>query len=142
MHRVEDVPVQRDSSKGEDAGIHGQIDDKVHHFAHKCSKHPLVHGVDGGLERNAKQDEAEISETQVQDEHVGRLGIHLAIAQQDSDNQAISHRAKHKNKSKYWRDDRWLNSPVQGELNLLWCIHRFCLSANPAAHLLTHSHTH
>lgn len=78
-----DAPVQRHCSQSEDARVHGQVDNKVHGFAHERAENPLVHGVDGGLERHAEDDEAEVRQPEVQDEQVGAFCVHLAVANEN-----------------------------------------------------------
>lgn len=67
MFEAMNAPVQGNSNQSEDAGIHGKEDDEVHHFTHHRSEHPLIHGVDGGLERHTEDDKAKVRDAQVED---------------------------------------------------------------------------
>lgn len=51
------------------------------HFAHEGAKHPPLQRVDGGLKRDAEDDEEEVSHTQVEYEEIGGVVSHLAAPQ-------------------------------------------------------------
>lgn len=90
------VSVDRDCGQGEAAGIHGEVDEKMYHFAHEGSEHPALQGVDGGLEWDAEDDEKEVGDAQVQDEEVGCVVTQLAAPQQHGQNQAVADGAQKK----------------------------------------------
>lgn len=98
------LPVQRHSCQSKDARVHGQEDDKVHSFAHEGSKNPLVHGVDGSLERHAEDDEGEVCQPEVQDEQVGALCVHLAVADDNCEHKTVPHGTNQKNDREYDRN--------------------------------------
>lgn len=52
------LPVNRDSSQGKAAGIHGKVDQEMYSLAGKGPKEPPIQGVNGGLERDTADDEA------------------------------------------------------------------------------------
>lgn len=83
------LPVHRDSCQGETAGIHGEVDEKVHCLAGKGTKEPPIQRVDGGLEGDTEDNEAQVRHRQVKDEQVGGVVFHLSIAQQHSQHQAV-----------------------------------------------------
>ncbi len=120
---MRNAPVQRHRCQRKDARVHGQVDDKVHSFAHKLSKNPLVHGVDGSLERHAEDDEAEVRQPEVQDEQVGALCVHLAVANENREHKTVPHGTNQKNNREYDRNDYRLNFPVGREVCLLRCVH-------------------
>lgn len=122
----QNIPVQRHCCQSKDARVHGQVDDKVHSFAHEGSKYPLVHCVDGSLERHAEDDEAEVRQTEVQDEQVGALCVHLPVADENCEHKTVPHGTNQKNDREYDRNDYRLNFPVRGEVNLLRCVHLSC----------------
>ena len=93
-------PVNRHSSQCEAAGIHGEVDDQVDHFAHEGAKHPSLQGVDCGLERNADDDEEEISHTQVEYEQIGCVVSDLSAPQQHGEHQAVANSAEQEDKGK------------------------------------------
>lgn len=85
-----DIPVNRDSSEREAAGVHGEVDKEVDHFAHEGAEHPVLQGVDGGLERDAEDDEEEVGHAQVEYEQVGGVVSDLAAPQKHSEHQAVA----------------------------------------------------
>lgn len=88
------IPVDRDGGECEAAGVHGEVDKEVDHFAHEGAKHPVFQGVDGGLERDAEDDEEEVSHAQVEDEQIGGVVSHLAAPQKHSQHQAVANGAQ------------------------------------------------
>lgn len=86
------LPVQRYSCEGEAAGIHGQVDEEMHCFAHVGPKEPVVQGVDGGLEWHTENNEAQVSYSQIQDEEVSSI-VDLSVPQQHCQDQGIAHHA-------------------------------------------------
>lgn len=91
------APVQGNSCQGEDAGVHGEKNDEVHPFTDHRTKHPFIQSVDSGLKWHTEHDEAEICHCEVEDEQVGGLGVHLSIAEQNSENQRVSHGTEQEN---------------------------------------------
>ena len=106
-----DAPVEGHSGQGEDAGVHGEEDDEVHDLAHHRTEHPLIQGVDGGLERHAEDDEAQIRDPEVEDEQVGGLGVHLTVPEQNREHQRVPHGAHQEDEREAQRDDHRLRSP-------------------------------
>ncbi|KAG7223143.1 hypothetical protein INR49_015750 [Caranx melampygus] len=84
------IPVNRDGGKCEAACVHGEVDEEVHHFAHEGAKHPSLQGVDGGLERDAEDDEEEVSHAQIEYEQVGRVVSNLSAPQEYGEHQAVA----------------------------------------------------
>lgn len=74
------LPVHRDGSQCEAAGIHGEVDEKVNSLADEGAKDPAFKAVDGGLEGHAEDNEEEVSQAEVEDEEVGGIVAHLSIA--------------------------------------------------------------
>lgn len=83
------VPVNRDGSEREAAGIHGEVNEEVHHLAHEGAEHPVLQWVDGGLKRDAEDDEEEVGHTQVEYEQVGGVVSDLTAPQQHGQHQAV-----------------------------------------------------
>ena len=83
-------PVDRHGGQREAAGIHGEVDEEVHHLAHEGAEHPALQGVDGGLEGDAEDDEEEVGHAQVEDEEVGGVVSDLAAPQQHGQHQAVA----------------------------------------------------
>lgn len=105
------LPVKGDGGQGEAAGIHGEVDEEVDSLAHEGPEHPSLQRVDGGLERDAEEDEAEVSHPQVEDEEVGCV-LHLPIAQQHGQDQAVAHRAHEEDDEVHEWDDHGLGLPA------------------------------
>lgn len=84
------IPVNRDGSECEAAGVHGEVDKEVYHFAHEGAEHPVLQGVDGGLERDAEDDEEEVGHAQVEYEQIGGVVSQLAAPQKHSEHQAVA----------------------------------------------------
>lgn len=63
----------------------------MHSLAGKGPKEPPIQGVNGGLERDTADDEAQVGHSQVEDEEVGGGVLDLAIPQQHCQHQPISH---------------------------------------------------
>lgn len=106
-----DAPVEGHSCQGEDARVHGEEDDEVHDLTHHRTEHPLIQGVDGGLEGHAEDDEAQIRDPEVEDEQVGGLGVHLTVPEQNRQHQRIPHGAHQEDEREAQRDDHRLRSP-------------------------------
>lgn len=100
-----DVPVDRDGGEREAAGVHGEVDEEVHHLAHEGAEHPALQGVDGGLEGDAEDDEEEVGHAEVEDEEVGGVVAHLAAAKQHGQHQAVAHRAQQEDEREDHRHD-------------------------------------
>lgn len=98
-------PVHRDGGECEAAGVHGEVDEEVHHLAHEGAEHPSLQGVDGGLEGNAEDDEEEVGHAQVEYEEVGRVVAHLAAPQQHGEHQAVAHGAQQEDEGEDHRHD-------------------------------------
>lgn len=132
---MQDAPVQRDSCQGEDAGVHGEEDEEVHDFAHSRAEHPLVQGVDGGLEGHAEDNEAQVGDAEVEDEEVGGFGVHLSAAEQNGQDQRVAHGAEQEDEREAHGDERRLGSPGGrggcGQVHLLSLL--FCSTVAPAA---------
>lgn len=64
------------------------------HLAHEGAKHPSLQRVDGGLERNAEDDEEEVGHAQVEDEEIGGVVPDLSAPQQHGQNQAVPNGAE------------------------------------------------
>jgi len=88
------LPVHRDGSQCEAAGVHGEVDEKVDSLADEGAEDPALKGVDGGLERHAEDNEEEVSQAEVEDEEVGGVVAHLPIAQQHCQHQAVANCAQ------------------------------------------------
>ncbi len=99
------IPVDRDGGECEAAGVHGEVDEEVHHFAHEGAEHPALQGVDGGLERDAEDDEEEVSHAQVEYEQIGGVVSDLAAPQQHGEHQAVADRAKQEDEGENHRHD-------------------------------------
>lgn len=95
------VSVDRDCGQCEAAGVHGEVDEEMHHFAHEGPEHPALQGVDCSLERHTEDDEEEIGDAQVEDEEVGGVVSQLATPQQHGQDQAVPDGAQ----QKYQRED-------------------------------------
>lgn len=95
----------------------------MHSFAHEGSKYPLVHGVDGCLERHAEDDEAEVRQPEVQDEQVGALCVHLAVADENCEHKTVPHGTNQKYDRENDRNYYRLNFPVGEEVNPLRRVH-------------------
>ncbi len=67
-----DVAVHGHGHQREDAHQHADSGEVVSEPTEEGSEHPLWQRVDSGVEGDAKEEEAEVSHTQVQDEDVGR----------------------------------------------------------------------
>lgn len=89
-HIMMTIPVNRDGSECEAAGVHGEVDKEVDHFAHEGAEHPVLQGVDGGLERDAEDDEEEVGHAQVEYEQIGGVVSQLAAPQKHSQHQAVA----------------------------------------------------
>lgn len=83
----------------------------MHDFAHRRPEHPLVQGVDGGLEGHAEDDEAQVRYPEVEDEQVGGFRVHLAAAKKNREDQRVPHGAHEEDEREAQRDDRRLRSP-------------------------------
>lgn len=99
------VPVHGDGGEREAAGVHGEVDEEVDHLAQEGAEHPVLQGVDGGLERDAEDDEGEVGHAQVEDEQVGGVVAHLAAAQQHGQHQAVAHGAQQEDEGEDHRHD-------------------------------------
>lgn len=106
-----DAPVQGHSCQREDAGVHGEEDDEVHDFARRRAEHPLIQGVDGGLEGHAEDDEAQVGYPEVKDEQVGGLGVDLAAPEQNREDQTVPDGAEQEDEREAQRDEHRLRSP-------------------------------
>lgn len=84
------IPVNGDGGQCEAAGVHGEVDEEVHDFAHKGAKHPSLQRVDGGLEGNAEDDEEEVGHAQVEYEQVCCVVSDLSAPQQHGQHQAVA----------------------------------------------------
>lgn len=87
---VNNIPVNRHSSQREAAGVHGEVNEEMDHFAHEGAKHPALQRVDGCLEGNAEDDEKEVGHTQVEYEQIGCVIANLSTPQQHSKHQAVA----------------------------------------------------
>lgn len=102
---MSNVPVNRDGGECEAACIHGEVDEEVHYFAHEGAEHPSLQGVDGGLERDAEDDEEEVGHTQIEDEQVGRVVPNLPAPQQHGQHQAVANGAQQEDEGEdHWHD--------------------------------------
>lgn len=88
------IPVNGDGGECEAAGVHGEVDEEVHGLTHEGTEHPVLQRVDGGLERDAENDEEEVGHAQVEYEQVGGVVAHLAAPQEHGQHQAVAHRAQ------------------------------------------------
>lgn len=70
-------------------------------FAHEGTEYPSLQRVDGSLERNAKDDEEEVSHAQVEYEQIGRVVRDLSASQQYSEHQTVANGAE----QEYERED-------------------------------------
>lgn len=84
------IPVDRHGCEREAAGVHGEVNEEVDHFAHEGSKHPALQRVDGGLERNAEDDEEEVGHAQVEYEQISGVVSDLSTPQQHGEHQAVA----------------------------------------------------
>lgn len=120
--KVWDSPVQGHRCQGEDARVHGEKNDEVDQFAQHRSEHPLIQGVDGGLEGHTEDDEAQVSDAEVEDEQVGGFGVHLSVTEQNRQNQRVPHGAEQEDEREAQRDDHRLGFPggrvLEGEIHL------------------------
>lgn len=66
-----DVAVHGHGGEREDADQHADGGEKVRELTEESSEHPLWQRVDGGMERDAEEEEEEVRGAQVQDEEVG-----------------------------------------------------------------------
>lgn len=99
------TPVNRDGGQREAAGVHGEVDEEVHHFAHEGAEHPALQGVDGGLEGHAEDDEEEVGHAQVEYEQVGGVVADLAAPQQHGQHQAVADGAQQEDEGEDHRHD-------------------------------------
>lgn len=99
------APVHRNGSQCEAAGVHGEVDEEVNHFAHERAEHPALQGVDGGLERNAEDYEEEVGHAQVEDEQVGGVVSDLAAPQKHGQHQAVADGAEQEDEGEDHRHD-------------------------------------
>lgn len=99
------VPVDGDGGEREAAGVHGQVDEEVNDFAHEGAEDPALQRVDGGLERDAEDDEEEVGHAEVEDEEVGGVVAHLAAPQQHGQHQAVPHRPQEEDERENHRHD-------------------------------------
>lgn len=97
----EAIPVNRHGGQCEAAGVHGEVDKEVDDFAHEGTEYPSLQRVDGSLERNAKDDEEEVSHAQVEYEQIGRVVRDLSASQQYSEHQTVANGAE----QEYERED-------------------------------------
>lgn len=97
----EAIPVNRHGGQCEAAGVHGKVDKEVDDFAHEGTEYPSLQRVDGSLERNAKDDEEEVSHAQVEYEQIGRVVRDLSASQQYSEHQTVANGAE----QEYERED-------------------------------------
>lgn len=84
------IPVNRDGGEREAAGVHGEVDEEVDHFAHEGAEHPALQRVDGGLERDAEDDEEEVGHAQVEYEQIGCVVSDLPAPQKHREHQAVA----------------------------------------------------
>lgn len=68
----------------------------MNHFAHEGAKHPSFQRVNGGLERNAENNEEEVGHTQVEDKQIGGIVSDLSTSEQHGEHQAVADGAKQK----------------------------------------------
>lgn len=66
-----DVAVHGHGGEREDADQHADGGEKMRELTEESSEHPLWQRVDGGMERDAEEEEEEVRGAQVQDEDVG-----------------------------------------------------------------------
>lgn len=78
----------------------------MHDLARGGSERPLIQSVGGGLEGHAEDDEAQISDGQVEDEQVGGLGVHLPAAEQDEQDEGVPHGAEQEDEREAGGDER------------------------------------
>lgn len=94
----------------------------MHDFACRRAEHPLIQGVDGGLEGHAEDDEAQVGYPEVEDEQVGGLGVHLAAPEQNREDQNVPDGAEQEDEREAQRDEHRLRSPggrvQRGEVHL------------------------
>lgn len=100
-----EIPVNRDGSEREAAGVHGEVDEEVDHFAHEGAEHPALQRVDGGLERDAEDDEEEVGHAQVEYEQIGGVVSHLPAPQKHSEHQAVADGAQQEDEGEDHRHD-------------------------------------
>lgn len=117
------LPVNGDCSQGEAAGIHGEVDQEMHSLAGKGPKEPPIQGVNGGLEGDTANDETEVCHSQVEDEEIGGVVLHLAVPQQHSQHQSVPHSAQKKDEGEDDRHDdpcSWQFRAVRGGIPAPW----------------------
>lgn len=101
----EHTPVNRDGSEREAAGVHGEVDEEVDHFAHEGAKHPALQRVDGGLERYAEDDEEEVGHAQVEYEQIGCVISDLPAPQKHGEHQAVANGPQQEDEGEHhWHD--------------------------------------
>lgn len=100
-----DIPVHGDGGEREAAGVHGEVDEEVDHLAHEGAEHPVLQGVDGGLEGDAEDDEEEVGHAQVEYEQIGGVVAHLAAAQEHGQHQAVADGAQQEDQGEDHRHD-------------------------------------
>lgn len=98
-------PVDGDGGQREAAGVHGEVDEEVHHLAHEGAEHPALQGIDGGLERDAEDDEEEVGHAQVEYEQVGGVVSDLPAAQEHGEHQAVADGAQQEDEGEHHRHD-------------------------------------
>lgn len=102
---MRNTPVNGDGGEREAAGVHGEVDEEVDHLAHEGAEHPVLQGVDGGLEGDAEDDEEEVGHAQVEYEQVGGVVADLAAPQQHGQHQAVADGAQQEDEGEDHRHD-------------------------------------
>lgn len=123
-----DVAVHGHGHQREDAHQHADREEVVSDLTEESSEHPLIQRVDGGVQRDAQQQEAEVSHTQVQDEDVGGAAGAPPPSSPTSPSavphltdhhhhQTVPHHPHHENQPEYHRHDHRLRpGPAAGYL--------------------------
>jgi len=106
------LPVNGDGGQGKAAGVHGEVDQEMHSLAGKGPKEPPIQGVNGGLEGDTADDEAQVGHGQVQDEEVGGVVLDLAVPQQHGQHQPIPYSAQEEDEG----EDDGHNNPCGSQL--------------------------
>lgn len=99
------TPVNGHGGEREAAGVHGEVDEEVDHFAHEGAEHPSFQRVDGGLERDAEDDEEEVGHAQVEYEQIGGVVSDLPASQEHGEHQAVADGAQQEDEGEDHRHD-------------------------------------
>ncbi|PWA19870.1 hypothetical protein CCH79_00020438 [Gambusia affinis] len=129
-----DVAVHGHGHQREDADQHAGRGEEVSELAEEGSEHPLWQGVDGGVERDAEEEEEEVRHAQVHDEDVGgaeraraTAGLHPADHQH---HQGVPEKPHHEDQPEHQRHDHHLRPGLP----------RGAVSLRPAVRLVSRRH--